>query len=100
MNFKEETIKAVEEANKTERDIKFIAFKRGLEKGGRYDVIEVLSWSYLDFEYETDDYYANDGVHISAVVVFKDGTWLSRNEHNDATSWIYNSLPTVDSFVK
>lgn len=52
--------------------------------------------SSLDFEY--DNGFGSQ--HLYGTILFKDNTWLSREEYDGSEWWHYNVPPTVDDILQ
>ena len=51
--------------------------------------------SFLDFEY--DNGFGSQ--HLYGTILFKDNTWLSREEYDGSEYWKYNIPPTVEDIL-
>ena len=96
INAKDELLAALANANQSLKDI--IAFNIYFESFGEDRSLKgtTLSLSSLDFEY--DDGYGSQ--HLYGTILFKDNTWLSREEYDGSEWWHYNVPPTVDDILQ
>lgn len=111
MNFKKETLKLIKKLGKTEGDISFIAFRENDSKSKKFKVYtKAIDWEALDFNYvasfmedlgfksDSSTRFSKGGVDMGSVVVFRDATWLSRNDLDGDTYWEYKKTPVEDKF--
>ena len=89
INFKEETIEKLKYLRKDKKDIVFIGTSNG-KSGCSYDDFLEMS------DYEYDNGYGGAEVLDNLVIVFKDGTYLYRNEYDGSEWWDYANKITFD----
>lgn len=85
INFKKETLEAIEESNHKVEDVMFVGSYDGKY---RMDIKKFLKKS--DFEY--DDDYGSSKIAIDLIVYFHDKTYLSRWEYDGSEGWRYNNI--------
>lgn len=85
INFKKETLEAIEESNHKVEDVMFVGSYDGKY---RMDIKKFLKKS--DFEY--DDGYGSSKIAIDLIVYFHDKTYLSRWEYDGSEGWGYNNI--------
>lgn len=87
MNLLKETLAELIYIKKDNSDIEFIG-----SSDGEY----ACTWNHFcelaNIEY--DKSYGSNKIAIDLVIVFKDGSWLSRREYDGSEWWEYNELPT------
>ena len=88
MNLLQETQRAIEAAKLSPKRITFI----GLDDGS-------LGCTWAEFEQlaniDYNDGYGGAEVHMDLVVLFDNGSWLSRDEYDGSEWWIHNKKPRV-----
>lgn len=93
MNLLEETISMIAAVPKNIKDIEYIGNEEGTLE---------LTWSRFkevaNFEYDAG--YGGNEIASDLVIVFKDGTWLSRAEYDGSEWWHYNIAPTREGKTK
>ena len=97
-NFLKETMGMISNIKKTEKDIKFIAFKNVATYDINDDSNIMVFDTFEEFkkvaDFMYDDGYGGNEIHRESVVVFNDHTWLSRGEYDGSEWWEYNKEPT------
>ncbi len=88
MNLLKETIEDIERFKKSITDIEFIS-----------DGTTAFNWDTYSklANKEYDNGYGGAEVMESLVIVFKDGSWMSRGEYDGSEWWIINELPVKPS---
>ena len=84
MNFLQETIEAIEEAGREPGDISFIGDSGHRSTWAEFTIV-------ANFNY--DNGFGGQEIVESLVIVFADGTWLSRGEYDGSEWWNYNQCP-------
>ena len=82
MNFKDETLLAIEESGHKEQDVLFVG-----SRDGRYRVSLEKFKELADFEY--DNGYGGQEIVSDLIVYFKDKTYLYRGEYDGKEWWEY-----------
>ncbi len=85
-NLLNETIGVIEELNKTSEDIDFIG-----SDDGEYACDWLTFNNLANVEYDSG--FGGNEVASNLVILFKDGTWLSRGEYDGSEWWDYNVAP-------
>lgn len=83
-NLKLETKQAIEEAGKSETDIAWIG-------GDEFEIPKKLFWTLSDVEYHGG--YSAQEVAEDLVIVFSDGSYLSRGEYDGMEWWEHHKTP-------
>ncbi len=87
-NFLVETLESMQEINKTEHDVVWAG-----SVDGEYSI------SFEDFKkqagFEYDAGLGGDEILPTLVIVFKDGSWLERDEFNGSSWWEYKHTPQL-----
>jgi len=83
INFKEETLEAIEESNHKIEDVMFVGSYDGKY---RINIKKFLEKS--DFEYDAG--YGSSQIATDLIVYFYDGSYLSRGEYDGSEWWEYN----------
>jgi len=89
----QETLNTLQKINKAPEDILFIGDKKGNWK---------ISWEYFQqiADKEYDSGFGTVKVKLNLVIVFKDNSWLEREEYDGAEWWTYKKCPTLKSNAK
>ena len=85
MNLLTETAQVMSAHGKTANDISWI--------GGRDFYINTEDFFLFAKDVDYDSGYGSAEVATDLVIVFKDGSWLSRGEYDGAEFWRYNHTP-------
>lgn len=83
-NLKIETQQAIELAGKDKADIAWIG-------GDEFEIPQKLFWALSDVEYS--DGYGAQEVAKDLVIVFSDGSYLSRGEYDGLEWWEHHETP-------
>lgn len=84
MNFKEETLEAIQEKGYTIDDVMFIGTLDGKYRMTIEKFLEVS-----DFEY--DDGYGTNEIALNLIVYFNDKSFLERYEYDGSEWWTYTT---------
>ena len=83
MNFKDETLQAIEESGHKEQDVLFVG-----SRDGRYRISLEKFKELADFEYYEG--FGMQEIASDLIVYFKDKTYLYRTEYDGYEEWAYN----------
>ena len=83
MNFKEETIEAIEESGHKLEDVMFVG-----SSDGKYRITINKFLEISDFDY--DDGYGSAAIATDLIVYFKDSSYITRGEYDGSEWWEYN----------
>ena len=90
INLKEETLAKIEMSGHSPEDVLWVGLKDGSA---------IMEWS--EFLKKADRLYDNgygwEYVNLDLVVVFKDGSWLERQEYDGSEWWRYKATPVAKS---
>ena len=88
MNLLDETLKCMEEHNKTEFDVKFVSSFR-----------LCTDWEHfkLNSNFEYDDGYGCNEINLNLKIV-GDNWWLERHEYDGSEWWEYKEIDSIDMF--
>ena len=93
INLLTETTYMIERINKKTEDIEFI---------GSYDGEYHCTWeefiNLADFEYSSG--YGSHEIPLDLVIVFKDKSFLHRDEYDGSEWWDYEIIPTINKNPK
>jgi len=93
MNLYQETLRAIQEANKVLADIVLVG-----NATGTYAMTWVEFTIASDVSY--DARFGSAKVAQDLVIVFKDNTWLNRTEYDGGESWQHNVQPKIQGVPK
>jgi len=97
INLLEETKTAILDCKKKIKDISFIGSFNKKKKN-----LQFCSWKQFEkianIEYEEG--YGGNKISLELVIVFKDETWLKREEYDGLERWKFFSIPTKEGREK
>lgn len=85
MNFKRETLEAIERSRHTIEDVMFIG-----SSDGKYRMTMDKFLQVSDFEY--DDGYGSPKIAQDLIIYFKDKTYITREEYDGSEWWQINNV--------
>ena len=92
-NLLEETLAEIHDAGLTPEQITFIGSRSG-SHGCTWEEFKSIA------NVEYNDGYGGQEVAVDLVIVFNDGSWLSRGEYDGSEWWDYNKTPRQPSQYK
>ena len=96
MNAKEEVLDHIAEANKTMSDISYGYIHMNGTRMEFEGHIRSHQLAILDQEYDS----GYGGQELDGIIVFNDGSWLSRGEYDGSEWWEYNTTPGKDQVLQ
>ena len=84
MNFRDETLSAIEKSGYKEQDVLFVG-----SRDGRYRISIEKFKKLADFEYDSG--FGRQEIASDLIVYFKDKTYLYRIEYDGFEQWTYSS---------
>lgn len=97
MNAKHELLETLQDINKTKENIVAINIKLYSDIYGKNVVARVKTTDDIDeLDVNYDDGYGTQ--YLYGLVLFDDGTWLSRDEYDGSEAWNYN-YPITKEYV-
>ena len=97
INAKAELIDTLIEIGQTFRDVAACRLSYESLSDNRNMSVKgiAIPFSSLDFEY--DNGFGSQ--HLYGTILFKDNTWLSREEYDGSEYWQYNVPPTIEDIL-
>lgn len=90
INFLEETLTAIRDCSYTTDDVDYVTY-------WNHELSERCATSFEQFTTQAnfvyDEGFGSNEIALHLYIVFKDGSWLEREEYDGAEGWAYKSAP-------
>jgi hypothetical protein len=93
MNLLEETLEMLKELKKTGKDVIWVGSSDGQYAISWEEFVKIASVEY-------DNGFGAQEIASDLIIVFNDGTWLSRGEYDGSEWWEFHKLPQKQPSTK